>query len=83
MSRVHAIGRKCRECVQDPAAIGTWREQVAICPCVDCPLWSVRPLPRNAAPWIASRKREDLPVGFLRMSHDEAIRYQRSGAGGE
>src|SRR5690349_3930981 len=36
---------KCRDCIYDKEAAGTWREQVAQCSCVRCQLWSVRPAP--------------------------------------
>jgi len=39
------IDAKCKECVYDPLAKGTWREQVADCQGVTCPLYDVRPLP--------------------------------------
>lgn len=73
MTRSQAIGAKCRECIHDPHAAGTWRVQVAACGCVDCPLWGYRPLPRNAPAWIASRSPDDLPDGFASLPHDEAI----------
>ncbi|MEQ9131136.1 MAG: hypothetical protein RJQ08_13480 [Salinisphaeraceae bacterium] len=39
-----AINRKCKDCAHDPkSGQGTWRQQVEACPCVDCPLWEVRP----------------------------------------
>ena len=44
-----AIDAKCRSCVYDPDAPGTWRAQVADCAGVSCPLYAVRPLPRAAA----------------------------------
>ena len=45
MSLRAAINAKCRECVYDPAAPGTWREQVAQCSVIRCPLWPIRPAP--------------------------------------
>lgn len=72
-TRAQAIAAKCRECIHDPGAAGTWREQVAVCGCSDCPLWAYRPLPRNAPPWIGSRTADDLPDGFGSMYHDDAI----------
>lgn len=73
MTRGQAIAAFCRQCIGDPGAAGTWREQVAICACRDCPLWRFRPLPRNAPAWIASRKAADMPAGFHRVMHDAAI----------
>lgn len=44
-----AIDSMCRACIHDPAAPGTWREQVAQCSVLDCPLWPVRPAPTSGA----------------------------------
>lgn len=40
-----AINAKCRECIYDKGAPGTWRAQVAGCTATSCPLYVVRPLP--------------------------------------
>ena len=45
-----AINAKCKDCIHDPkAGLGTWREQVELCPCTGCPLYPVRPLPHRKA----------------------------------
>ena len=50
MKRKHslrkAINDMCKSCIYDPENIGagTWRKQVEDCPCVDCPLYPVRPV---------------------------------------
>lgn len=46
-SKSAAINAKCRECIYDPIARGTWREQVAACVSACCPLHPVRPVPRH------------------------------------
>lgn len=38
-----AIDSKCKACVYDPTNGGTWRQQVELCTCSDCPLYPVRP----------------------------------------
>ncbi len=43
----NAVNAKCKECVFDPHALGNWREQVADCRGVNCPLYSLRPVPRS------------------------------------
>lgn len=73
MTRSQAIARMCRECIHDPRAAGTWREQTAVCGCVDCPLWKFRPLPRNRPQWIAQRDPKALPDGFARLHHTDAL----------
>lgn len=39
------VNAKCCECVYDPLAPGTWRQQVENCGGVSCPLYSKRPKP--------------------------------------
>lgn len=73
MTRSQAIAAKCRQCIHDPRAAGTWREQVAICACLDCPLWRYRPLPRNPAMWVALRDPEAVPDGFAGLAHEVAV----------
>lgn len=46
-SRAQAINAKCRECIHDPAAKGTWREQVGACVSSNCALHPFRPMPRS------------------------------------
>lgn len=78
MTRARAIAAKCRDCIHDPEAAGTWREQVGACACTGCPLWRFRPLPRRAPQWLASRSPNALPSGFRSQLHDDAIRTLRS-----
>jgi len=40
-----AVDAKCKDCIHDPAAPGTWREQVALCSSINCALWPLRPAP--------------------------------------
>lgn len=43
-----AINAKCKDCIYDPlCGGGTWREQVAQCSAIACPLWTVRPAPSS------------------------------------
>ena len=39
-----AIADKCKDCIYDPLAGGTWRSQVEACRSTKCPLWLVRPI---------------------------------------
>ncbi len=41
-SKVRAF---CCHCIYDPYQRGTWLQQVEACTSLDCPLYSVRPLP--------------------------------------
>lgn len=40
----NAINDKCRDCIYDPLAGGTWRAQVEMCTVTRCPLYPVRPV---------------------------------------
>jgi len=69
-SRTAAIAAKCKDCIFDPLARGTWREQVAACENGGCALNSVRPVPRSCIvngeihrPTVAALRRKlDAPV---------------------
>jgi len=39
-----AINAKCKWCIYDDKAEGTWRKQVELCTCTDCPLHTYRPV---------------------------------------
>jgi hypothetical protein len=58
MSMRSAINAKCRGCVYDPLAGGTWREQVEACTCRTCPLWGHRPVTTAATKARAADRRE-------------------------
>ena len=47
------IALHCRSCGSDPAAPGTWRQQIGLCPVTRCELWPVRPLPTQERPVTA------------------------------
>lgn len=38
-----AINAQCFECIYDKSEAGAWRQQVEACPCVNCPLYCLRP----------------------------------------
>lgn len=44
VSPKEAIAAKCKDCIYDPLAGGTWRQQTEECNIQDCPLWEFRPL---------------------------------------
>ena len=45
MSRTSAINAKCKDCIYDQKAPGTWREQVQNCQSEkSCALWPYRPI---------------------------------------
>jgi hypothetical protein len=68
-----AIDAKCRDCGAVNGG-AHWRLHVAACTVTGCPLWSVRPLPKPAQHWLATRDPDDLPVDWARKSIDAAIK---------
>ncbi len=73
LSLLAAINGKCRDCIHDPAAPGSWRAQVAQCSCPSCPLWPVRPAPSSGP--FASPPRDPATVGreWLTRPMGEAV----------
>jgi hypothetical protein len=58
-----AIDAKCKDCIYDPlCGGGTWREQVAQCSSVSCPLWVVRPAPSSGPFANPPRSPEAIPT---------------------
>ena len=49
MTRQQAINEKCRECIYDEFADGTWRMQVEACELTACALYPYRPVSRSKA----------------------------------
>ncbi len=71
-----AINAKCRECIHDDAAPGTWREQVAQCSVPRCRLWPVRPTPSGGPfanpprdPATVTREWLNRPVGLVESAY--------------
>ena len=57
-----AIDAKCRDCIYDPLAGGTWRAQVEACTATDCGLFPYRPRSRagkTARARVEGRSPED------------------------
>jgi len=50
MSLRKAVNGKCRDCIHDELAAGTWLQQVALCPDDACPLYGVRPKTKSRIP---------------------------------
>ena len=44
------IDEKCKDCIYDPTAPGTWRQQVLLCSAKSCPLRGVRAKPTSPIP---------------------------------
>jgi len=60
MSLRKAINEKCKDCIYDPLAGGTWLKQVELCTCSDCPLYPVRPTPRQGSSEPDSKLRDEM-----------------------
>jgi hypothetical protein len=82
-TRGAAIAAHCRECIHDPNAPGTWREQVAACGSTSCALWRFRPVQdgRSCPSWIKSRDPADLPADWPKVDAAEAVRRMRASIG--
>jgi len=50
MTRQQAINAKCKDCIFDEYAEGTWRMQVEQCELTDCALHPYRPKSRSNTP---------------------------------
>ena len=72
-TRGEAIALKCRDCVHDDAAAGTWRQQVTACHLTACPLWRFRPLAGGVPAWISARDPKRLPPDWHTLPHETAI----------
>ena len=62
------IALYCRDCGSDPSAPGSWRQQIGLCPMVQCPLWPERPLPGRVRPVTS-----ELAAEYGAGPHDPAI----------
>ena len=52
------IALHCKGCGADPAAPGSWRQQIGLCPVSNCALWPLRPVPTKQRPVTAELLRE-------------------------
>lgn len=50
MSLRAAINAKCKDCIYDRLAGGTWRAQVEACTATTCPLYPYRPTVKQRSP---------------------------------
>lgn len=68
-----AIDAKCKDCIHDECAPGTWREQVAQCSSLNCPLWPCRPAPSGGRFADPPRRLEEVPPGWLTKAVGESV----------
>ena len=79
MSLRAAIDAKCKDCIYDPrCGGGTWREQIAQCSSLSCPLWPFRTSPRSGPFADPPRKPEDVTPEWLKAGAGEAISPTRA-----
>ena len=62
------INAKCCECIYDPLANGTWRQQVEKCTSFSCPLYDVRPVSDSEKAIRAEEDAQDLEIAIKRLS---------------
>lgn len=73
MSLRKAINDKCKDCIHDECAPGTWREQVAQCSAPDCPLWPYRPAPSGGPFANPPRDRATVTRDWIKATLGEAV----------
>lgn len=80
MTRGQAITAKCRDCSYDKHSPGTWRQQVAQCTVIRCPLWPLRPMPSSGPFSDAPRDPEAVtqewlkaPLGCAKTGHPRTL----------
>jgi len=57
MSMRKAVNDKCKECIYDPKAGGTWKSQTESCPSTTCPIHPYRPVTAETARIRAKEKK--------------------------
>ena len=50
MSLRKRIDQNCKDCIYDPTAPGSWRQQVFLCCMKSCPFWDIRAKPASPIP---------------------------------
>ena len=72
MSLRKAVNEKCRDCIHDDLAPGTWLQQVILCSDESCPLWKLRPKSKSSIPEsvlsshvVKSGKSQDLAADLV------------------
>lgn len=83
LSRAAAINSKCRDCIHDDHAPGSWRAQVAQCAAVGCPLWPWRPAPRSGPFASPPRDPENVTPEWRRASVGSAFSALAEGHAGD
>ena len=69
-----AIDAKCKDCIYDSVCKGgTWREQVAQCSALACPLWPIRPTPSSGKFANPPRDSAKVPREWVLLPVGEAI----------
>ena len=67
MSMRKAINEKCRDCIYDSLAGGTWRQQTEACTCTDCSLFPYRPVSTSKS----TVKSGQMPEGLRRYREEQ------------
>ncbi len=76
MSMRKAIDDKCRSCIYDDCAPGTWRKQVELCTITECGLYPYRPITEQSRSENASklgRKKTPQPVWLRKVKQDQTV----------
>lgn len=75
MSLRRRINENCKSCIYDTSAAGTWRQQITLCPVVNCAFHEVRPITKSEIPKSV--------LDYYQVSEEDyqEIRLQISGEG--
>ena len=71
MSLRKAINEKCKDCIYDPLAGGTWLKQVGDCIDTPCPLHPYRPGQDNRNLEVNSLVKRSIPEGLKRFQEQK------------
>lgn len=64
------INDHCKNCIYDPLAMGTWKQQVTLCSVKECSLYPVRPTTKAPIP--------ESVLDYYGITGDERGQYARS-----
>ena len=78
------INDNCKNCIYDPGAAGTWRQQVTLCTVTSCALYPVRPVTKASIPASVLKYYgvTDLKIGISGSIQPQEGRFNEQGSVG-
>jgi len=81
MTRQKAIEAKCKDCIYDSLAGGTWRQQTEECAATECPLHPYRPVTQAKKKERAEARVQAMSEGdrliFLEKQRQKTVKLRR------